>query len=362
MSAALSSQAPNARRFIALWSTLYPPKAVYLPSSERQQLEREVFKVSLRGRRRLTATKLAPDLKEQCRTAAIRLQDLYLSSENIGFADIITLANLSADIFSAVLQVYQSAPAVVITAADGRPMQTDLDLSTASGAPDLMQLAAAIDPLLERFYQQSSRGNTWKLTGFITTQLHLAYQCLQESLSEAEALLIEPYFRFAEDHVMMPWLSLCQAANGHEPMASTLCLAERLIPQMPHIAELSHRRWCQTFTDYSSERGTLLSPFIQRACLRDLRMIQVYLWRCFLENSFQIVEEELVLNCIVMNAKLAISWPMTVTGIRLLVEETLHQLTALEKELFYPHAVKMIEAFPIDTVSPSAPSKTVYQG
>ena len=186
---------------------------------------------------------------------------------------------------------------------------------------------------------------SWNSLGFTTTQVHLCNLLLLEQLTPVEQVLINPYFKFFEEQVALPWQRICAAASKHSLNSPVLTTVEQMLPMTTEISIAVYDRWSSLFSDYRGRRGGFDHPGVKHSSLRDFDMFQAYLWLCILEGNLKFVEQELVAICVVVFGSLQFPWMMTVKGNELLMDEIFSRLQPYQKELVEPYAMGMLKAF-----------------
>lgn len=284
--------------------------------------------------------RLTPELiQEQCRLAAIRIQDLFIKHKKIELCEIRQLEKLGIAIFSSLLRYYRyEAPKTFFD--PSQPLQGQ------TYAIDIFYLADMLDGIVGDFWRSDNLGNVWQVFGFITTEISISGAQLSQALSAKEQAIIAPYFRFMEEHIVLPWQKLCAAAAAHGPASQELCLVERIIPKLPEISESAHQRWSQLHPAYHGRRGSFLNAAVRHSSVRDFTMVQVFLWRCFLEGSLCSIEEELLLFARTIYRRIGIPWEMTTSGMHILVHEIFKCLDHAERQKFLPYCQRMMKLFP----------------
>jgi hypothetical protein len=98
------------------------------------------------------------------------------------------------------------------------------------------------------------------------------------------------YLKFIEEQVCIPWQRLCAVAANHLPGSPTLIMIEHLLEMSPTIAQSVYSQARQSYPHHRSRRGSLSDSGITASTLRDLNMVQGYLWLCVLEGSMEAIE------------------------------------------------------------------------
>lgn len=194
-----------------------------------------------RSSRLSTCEKISPSIiKEQCRLAAIRAQDLFIKDKRIDLSEMLELERLGNSIFSMFFEFYRNeTPAAFFNSENiEKPQQYTINF---------FYLADRLDEIIGEFWRSENLGNIWQVYGFITTEVNLSVNQLKPYMTPAEQLLIEPYFRFMEDHIVLPWQKLCFAAVNHSPDSPKLALVEHMIPLLDDISTAAFRKWSMMF-------------------------------------------------------------------------------------------------------------------
>jgi Phycobilisome protein len=353
------SQVPTVERLVTLWGDRYLPDLSILSIGNDPHVRNELRKASSPVGRTQTVGKLHKNLvEESCKLAAVRTKDLYNHlPDGFDIKEVIQLAHFASRVYFKLLEVYQTTPASV------RPFKKELHPSIgdssleAWGIPKISQLADTLEPLLLEFQEQHLLSQDWRTLGFITTQINFSNALLIEQLTPVEQVLINPYFKFLEEQVALPWQRVCAAAAKHSLTSPAFVLVEQMLPKTSEISNAVYDRLRKSsFQSHQSRRGRLDNPAVKHSCLRDLSMFQAYLWLCVLQGNSNVVEQELVALCVMVLESVGIPWKMTARGNEFLIDEILSRLNASQKYLIGPYSEGMSKAFYHEHTHPYAQS------
>ncbi len=352
-----SINTPTVKRLIKFWADRYIPNLSPLPSvGKNPESYLELVKANSPEGRALTVAKLHERLITiKCQMAGIQTNVLYAYIPNIvNLAEARRLTEFACLIYLKLLEIYQQSSSTVPEEQAILPATTSQETSyspreiltrSAWGMPSIEEIAIAIQPILLEFQHQHIVSKDWRTLGFITTFLNFSNQLLSYNLTPFEKALIQPYFKFIEEQVALPWQRVCMAAAKHQISSPAFTLVEQMFPASREIAEIVYRRLVQLLPNHCSRRGKLINLEITHSCLRDLEMFQAYLWLCFLEENMAAIESELVDLCVMVLPGVQVKWEMTELWNQVLTEEIISRLTPSQKTLLQPYTKGLQEAF-----------------
>ena len=181
-----------------------------------------------------------------------------------------------------------------------------------------------------------------RLIGFVSMQFHYTSQMLLELLSPVEQMLVGSYFKVIDDHLYMPLQRAYEAAANLDYNSPILQAVQHWLPLGTEIATSVCGRAVRQYPNYISYTGKLSNPVVRISSIRDVEMFQVYLWVCALENSIDVVQEELFPLCVMLYPPLKVNWHLVRSLIDLLYQEVRHRLQPTELNIFssYLHALE----------------------
>lgn len=333
-------------RLVDVWAARYRPNFSVLESSARSLIVGEIHQsLQTSGYRQVSQKLDSQRVTEACKLAAVRTKDFYSQFDNLDLQEITTLARLASRVYLKLLEFYQTHPAVLTVSTwelEHLPLKR---LGQLFKVPDLNQLAHSLEPLLDEFRLQSISSDSNKSLGFMTTQINLTNKLLVKNLDPVERTLTEPYFKFLEDHIALPWQRLCAAAANYRAGEPMFGIVERMLPMISDISMAAHKQWSDDFPYYRGRRGRLDQCEVEHSSLRDFNMFQVYLWLSFLQKHSRVIEQELVVVCRLVYGHIGIPWNMTIRGAELLIDTLLSHLEPYERSLVTPCTTHMMKAF-----------------
>lgn len=340
---------PSTERLLQLWEERYKPDFSSLSLTDPLSYGNLLTAASPEGRA-LTAAKFQDNLIDiNCQMAGIQAQSLYAYISNIlDLKEARRITKFAFDVYKKLLEIYQQpfqgevSPTTRLSIAAGNTEDNSLILW---GIPPVEQLASALAPVLLELQEQLVASKDWRTLGFITTQLNFTNKFIQSRLTAIEKALFNPYLKFVEEQVALPWQRVCAAAAKHELDSPALQLVEKLLPNAQEIAQVVYQRLVEMFPEHCSRRGKLTDPGITHSCLRDLNMFQAYLWLCLLEESVEPVEKELVTLCVMVMTSVDVKWEMTEKWSEILNDEILRRLTTQQQQMLLPYTKGMQKAF-----------------
>ncbi|WP_026733454.1 hypothetical protein [Fischerella sp. PCC 9605] len=333
------NKTPSVERLVKLWAKRYMSEVAsfYDPLSPDQnhKIFSELVKVaSLEGRVRTTAKLHQPLIDVKSRMALTQAEMFYTYIPNIlDFQEALRLAKYVSKICIKLLTVYQQATFI-------SPSQTSM-----WEILDIEQLAKELEPILVEYQEQHIASHNWRALGFITTLWKFNNKSLLRSLAPIEQAFFNPYLKFVEEQVSIPWQRVCAVAARHELSSPTFTLVEQMIPLADEIAQAAYHRLTQSFPNYCSYTGRLTEKDVTHSILRDLNMFQAYLWLCVLEEDITPVEQELVKLCVMVMPSIEVKWELIIEFLDLLIDEINSRLTKEQSSIVQPYVSGMLDAF-----------------
>ncbi len=352
---------PSVERLVKLWAERYKPDLSSLASEEDDPRSyTDLIEAASPESRPLTAKKLHQRLIAiKCQMAGIQTNCLYAYIPNIvDLSEANKLANFALLIYLKILEIYQQTSptareekalisTAIATSGEVSFSSWEMLSTEAWGMPGIQEIATALEPILLEFQEQHILSHNWHTLGFITTLLNFSNKLLllSEKLTPAEQILIQPYLKFVEEQVALPWQRVCIAAAQYDVNSPIFKLVEQLFPVSRDIAKVVYSRLMELLPNHRSRRGELTDPGITHSCLRDLEMFQAYLWLCLLEKSMAPIESELLDLCVMVMTAVHVKWEMTELWNKLLSEEILARLTPDQRTILQPYTDGLQQAF-----------------
>ncbi|EKQ71110.1 hypothetical protein OsccyDRAFT_1433 [Leptolyngbyaceae cyanobacterium JSC-12] len=212
-------------------------------------------------------------------------------------------------------------------------------------------LATVIGPACGRVRAEIA-ANDPRILGFMSMQIHYTGQKLLESLSQAERVLIEDYFKVLDDHLYMPLQRAYEAAASHSAQSQSLVAVQALLPQSSSIAQDICQYVIQKFGSYASLSGVLADETVLISSIRDAEMFQIYLCVCTLENSLAAFQEELFPLCLMLYPPLKVEWWLVRSLVEQLAEQLRLRLSTQPQHIncFRPYLSAMQELFSAEVI------------
>jgi hypothetical protein len=345
---------------VQLWAQRYVPDLSTLFPVESLTISKLLEASSKEGRAK-TVTRMEHLIQTNCDRAGLKTHDLFSYIPNVvNLDDARRLADSAGSIYLKALDVFwqQSPNAAALTAV---PMGTNsdfsrepLDLSNhaliqwaqkAIDLPAVEQLAVMLEPFILRLQEQHLISRDLRTIGFISTQFHFTSELALKHLTLPEQVLLKPYFKFIEEQTCIPWQRVCAAAAKHEPDSSGLAVIRRMLPMSRKIAETVYNYSVQLYPKHRSRRGGLNDPWVKASTIRDMEMLQSYLWLCVLEESMTAVERELIPLCVMVFPSIDVKWEFVARMTKILMDEVLMHVEPKHKSLVLPYAQIMQELF-----------------
>ncbi len=339
---------PSVNQLVRLWEKRYTPDLSSLikdPSSYAALVE-----AAKPEGRTLTVVKLQERVvRNNCQMAGIHTKDLYAYiSKILDLNEARRVTEYAFKVHQKLLEIYQHQPPNVAFPTNRLLVVAD-NCGNNSPLPWRMlpieQLSTALEPVLLEFQEQHRVSKDWRMLGFMTTQLNFSNKLLLRELTPVEKVLVNPYLKFVEEQVALPWQRICAAAANHELDSCILSVVMQMLPAAQEIAEATYHRFTQLQPNHRSLRGGLSDRGVKHSCLRDLNMFQAYLWLCVLEESIAAVEQELISLCVMVTQSVEMTWELIEKWIKVLTDEILSRLNPQQQALVQPYTQTIQQAF-----------------
>jgi hypothetical protein len=333
------------------WSSQYSPDFSQTAKQRTVKIS-DLLEATSPEERVKTSHKILRHLRMNCNLAGIRTMDLFANSPNVvNLAEVQHIANYVRQVYVKLVEVYQrqlfwkfslrlSDPAIAKTSV------SDISaLNPVFGLPVFADLASEIDFVLSELRDQLLNAQDPREIGFATTQFHFTTKAVFEEISTLEKLLIEPYFRFAEEQVCIPWHQICTAAANHTPSSTKVSIVRQFLPQSEQIATAVYLKAVSLYPTHQSRRGSLQTPEIEASTLRDIKMFQAYLWLSMLEGSLETIRKRLLPACLMVFPSVQVSWELVNQMLQLLIEEIQARSTKEQWAELLPFTQSLQEIF-----------------
>lgn len=341
-------------RLVKLWSKRYTPDVSTLLSQNSNFVWNELVEtVSPEGRAK-TISKLERLLDIHCKCAGIQTNALFSYIPNImNLWESQRIAELAGQVYRKALDVYQQQSPSPDWFAEMPTMGTvnfstyakwwwtipGLELSA------LKQLTKAVDGSYQELRSQYLSAKDSRAIGFMSTQFHLSSRLLTNRLTISEQLLLNPYFKFLEEQVCIPWQRVCAASAKYELNSLAFAIVEQLLPISTEIAKTVHRQAVRLNPNHHSLRGKLDTPDVKASSIRDIEMFQGYLWLCVLEGNMTAVEKELLPLCRMVFPAVNVTWELVEQLLPLLVNEIQARVEPEQMKVVLPYTQAMQQLF-----------------
>jgi hypothetical protein len=288
----------SAEQLVKLWSQRYLPDISNLPAEKSNFPAIELIESASREGRSRTAKRLRSQLAIQCELAGLEANSLFTYVPNIvNLSEARRISVYVKQVYEKVFEIYQQQepPSVYLRYIDASSQLFSKIALPALMLPVIYQLADVLEPVLLELQTGYLTSQDSRTIGFLTTQFHFTTKNLLQRLTPCEQILITPYLNFIEEQVCIPWQRLCAIQS---PDPDKFHLITTLLPKTHDIAHQVLDRAIQDYPRHSSRRGTLMQPAVANSTLRDLNMVQGYLYLCVLEESMNAIAEELLPLCL----------------------------------------------------------------
>ncbi|MBV6626075.1 MAG: hypothetical protein KI793_24600 [Rivularia sp. (in: Bacteria)] len=330
------TKTPSSERLLNLWARRYTPEVSSL-LGDASSCD-ELLKAAAPQGRESTTNKLKDKMLDiNCQMGWIQTKNLYSYIPNVlDLNEARRITKFAFRIYRKLLEIYQQ---------QSPKIEVENNSLSQWVIPAVEELAYALEPILIIFQEQHVASKDWRSLGFMTSQLNFTNKLMLKRLTKAEQVLLTPYFKFVEEQVAMPWQRVCSNAANYELNSPELKLVELMMPSSPEISQSVYRKLIELLPNNRSRRGKLTDSGISHSCLRDLNMFQAYILLCFLEQSMEPIEQELVPLCAMVVEGVEIKWELTQKWCEVLANEIESRLDSAQKELLQPYTQGMKQAF-----------------
>lgn len=342
------SSTDSANRLIKIWTNRYLPDLALLPAAKGDFPTFELVEFAATAARLHTAEKVKHLLQLNCEIASLKANTLFSYIPNIvDLAETRILARCVQQVYDRMLEIYvrQKPPSQYLKYMDtSATLFSKLALSSLM-LPILQQLADELEPTLLAMQNRYRVAKDSRALGFLTTQFHLSTREVFKRLTLSEQVLLTPYFKFVEEQVCIPWQRICAAAANHPSGSPLFKLVEQMIGQSQIIGETVYYQAAERYPTHTSRRGTLVQPAIAASTIRDLNMMQGYLWLCVMEQNMQAIEQELLPLCVMVFPSIDVKSDLVNQMLQLLIDEIHSRLNPQQQKLLSPYTRSMVEIF-----------------
>lgn len=338
----------TADRLLSLWASRYAPNLNGLFLNEQHLSASQLVELTSPEGRQNTAATVRRSLSIRCQQTELETNDLFAYIPNVvHLSEALEIARGSYQVYAQVLDIYCRQPplkAFLRYFDDADRILQEIGRESLF-LPFIGSLAAELEPTLMEVQRQHLSSKNSRAVGFMTTQFHLTTQAIIEPLSAGEQVLLSPYFQFVEEQVCIPWQRICAIAANYEPKSDHIALLETLITASRKIAVEVYYRLASEFARIPSRRGTLQTPDVRRSTVRDLTMMQSYLWLALLEQSTACIDQELYPLCRMVFPSIGVKANVLQRGIGLLIEHIHQRLTPRQQEQLRPYSESLQHLF-----------------
>ncbi|MEO1394325.1 MAG: hypothetical protein AAFV90_15570 [Cyanobacteria bacterium J06634_5] len=334
------------KELIQIWANRYKPKtriygrdlAIQMPI-----MSDTLAHVSSPAGRGETAEKLHRTLiKLNCEFADAQSRELH------DYGPSTASANESKRIVQCTVEIYSTLIDFYQRSSTKAPQNSEANrdfLFAGFSVSDVMELTGSIEPLLLEYQNRHQISDDWSKLGFLTTHLNFSNAALLKNLTTVEQFFLEPYFKFVEEQVALPWERICAAASTHQYASPAFQLVRYMLPEAEGIAHRVYLDLLKAFPRTTLQRGRLDHPGVKHSCLRDLNMFQGYLWLCVMEGSLASVEDELVRTCTMVMPRIGVPWEMILKWNEILMAEIMDRTLLSHQSFLEPYMARFIQTF-----------------
>lgn len=345
LKSSLFTETPATQKLVRLWANRYLPR---IPLSQyTQSLPLQLRQAATPEGRSQTAEKLRSSLVVlSCEFASLQAQDIHNYIPNVfDFNEARQISESATKVYLKLIDIYQKGwleKAAPASSSVALRQENPIYYWEPSA---IIELANLLEPLLLEHQAQYVASKDWHAQGFLTTHFNFSNQVLLNRLTFPEQILIQPYFKFVEEQVALPWQRVCAAAAKYDSQDPRIQLLEEMLPIAEEIAQVVYNRLLQHFPKQESRRGKLNHPGVKHSCLRDLNMFQAYLWLCVLQKSLAPITEELAIVCMMVMQRVGVPLIMTAHWNEYLMDEIILRVGEARRPLVLTYAKGIQAAF-----------------
>jgi hypothetical protein len=338
----------SSRRLLGLWAKRYEPALNTISLGENSCSIAKLLALTTPDGRAGTVHRVIQSLTGYCQLAGLKTNSLYAYIPNIiNLSEAYQLALAVELVYHQVLTIYSQQPSLkpflrYFSDTEGILVELGKD---ALMLPLIDRLAAELEPV--HLTLQTYHGNTSNVRtiGFLTTQFHMINQSIVTALTPCEQILISPYLQFAEEQVAIPWPRVCAVAANYAADAPEIALVEALMIVCPAIALEVQSHLASRFPYTVSRRGPLLNAAVERSTLRDLTMMQAYLWLAILEKQTTAITQELLPLCRMVFPSIGVQPAVVQSGVEQLVNVVEQHIPSHFMHLAKPYTQALNQCF-----------------
>ncbi len=345
----------SVERLVKLWAKRYVSDLSTFCLQQNALSISELVEATSKEGRAKTAAKVQRLMQTNCECAGIRTDILFAYIPNVvNLSETQRLAQCVVQVYGKAIEIYKQQPPLPASLVEvSQPVGT-VNLSSnaflesarpAVEVPEMEQFAMILEPVLQQLREQHRLAKDQRSRGFISTQFHFSTELVLQKVTPIEQVLLKPYFKFVEEQVCIPLQRVCYAAAVHVFDSPTLAIVEQLLPLSREIASTAYRRATQLQPNYRSLRGGLSHPRVMVSTLRDLEMLQVYLWVCLLEGNMASVEQELLPLCMMVFPSVEVTCELVKQMLQLLMDELITRVKPAYKHRLLPYTQAMQQLF-----------------
>ncbi|MEB3218847.1 MAG: hypothetical protein VKN72_21775 [Nostocales cyanobacterium 94392] len=341
-------QSPTVKHLLQLWAKRYQPSLSALPLPDNASAYILLTETSAFEGRAATVNKLDNQLLAvKCQMAGIQTKALY-SGNFVDLNEARQVTSLTISLYKKLLEIYlENATEKILSVNEIYNNSGEYTtIPQGWGIENIQELANELEELLFIFQESHMASKDWRTLGFMTTLINFSNQLiLATNITHSEKVLLEPYFKFLEEQVGIPWQRVCAAGIKHSSYSPSYKMVEQMLPKAQEIAETVYGRLVEMFPNHRSCRGGLNDSGVKHSCIRDLNMFQAYLWLCLLEENLVAIEEELVDLCVMVMESVGVKSYMTQKWSQVLIEEIFSHLSIEQMALLSPYTQGLQTAF-----------------
>lgn len=338
---------PAAQRIVSLWAERYSPRLPIGFSAHNPQLYQQFEQAaSPEGRAQTTARLHVSLVVLSCEFASVQAQALHEYIPNIlDLSEAKKISQLSTKVYLCLLESYQQFVPDETAALGNKSAFSQSEKLPAWRIPNVVKLANDLETILLEYQDQCIAAKDWCTPGFLTTHFNFCNQVLLNKLAFAEQIIAEPYFRFVEEQIALPWQRVCAAAAHHSIDAPVIEMVAEMLPLADEIAHAVYAQLLEDFPRHRGRRGRLNHPGVKHSCLRDLNMFQAYLWLCVLKGDLTPITNELVMLCVMVMQRVGVPWERMAQWTEYLMDEVVHRVAENYRPLVRPYTEGLKTAF-----------------
>ena len=336
------------QQLLGIWAARYIPDLSLIPLKTRSLISRRLSQMISLPNRQATAEKIHKNLVADCAFAGMQAQRICVAAGTL--LNMREATNLSVQvqaIYTKLLDLYaeEFVFAPVLESLSRYDEPAEKVRASLKILPRFTALLQEIQPFLRQLQQLYISSGNHLAIGFLTTQLHLTRHRILERLDAYERLWLNSYFQLVEEQVCMPWQRISQAAsNPYLPVVKSQ-MVQTVLPLSQEIGKAVYQKAVLHHPGHHSRQGRIQALGVEKSSIRDMSMFQAYIWLCILEDSVEVIEEELLPLCLLVFPSADVDWQLVENGITWLLEAMANYMTTEQRAILVKYGQPIKQLF-----------------